>query len=76
MAGHERWLRRFTLIGLIQLVGVALTLIAIRGLIGAAVAPAVSVVRNVKGFPPAWLLISKQVPAPFVRVDEKQRQTI
>jgi O-antigen/teichoic acid export membrane protein len=63
MSGHERWLLRFTIVGLALLVGLALWLVPIWGLEGAAIAQAVSVAfRNVAGFTAASLLIPKVAP--------------
>jgi O-antigen/teichoic acid export membrane protein len=65
MSGHEQWLLRFTIVGLALLVGLALWLVPIWGLEGAAVAQAVSVAfRNVASFTAAWLLIPKAAPGP------------
>ena len=63
MSGHEKWLLRFTIIGLVLLVVLALWLVPIWGLEGAAVAQAVSVAfRNVASFTAAWRLIPKVAP--------------
>jgi O-antigen/teichoic acid export membrane protein len=64
MSGHQVWLMRFTIIGLALLVVLALWLVPLYGLIGAAIANAVSVVfRNVASFAAAWILIPK-TPTP------------
>lgn len=63
MSGHEKWLLRFTIVGLVLLVVLALTLVPIWGLEGAAVAQAASTAfRNIASFTAAWLLIPKQAP--------------
>ncbi|KAB7647548.1 lipopolysaccharide biosynthesis protein [Polymorphobacter fuscus] len=63
MSGHEKWLLRFTVVGLALLVVLALWLVPIWGLEGAAVAQAVSVAfRNIAAFAAAWLLIPKEAP--------------
>ena len=63
MSGHEKWLLRFTIVGLVLLVVLALWLVPIWGLEGAAVAQAVSVAfRNIASFVAAWRLIPKVAP--------------
>lgn len=63
MSGHERWLLRFTIVGLGLLVVLALWLVPIWGLEGAAIAQAVSTAfRNLASFTAAWLLIPKEAP--------------
>ena len=60
MSGHERWLLRFTIASLAILVGLAVWLVPLYGLVGAAIAQAVSVTcRNVAAYVTATKLIPK-----------------
>jgi O-antigen/teichoic acid export membrane protein len=63
MSGHEKWMLRLTVIGLVLLVGLALWLVPIWGLEGAAIAQAVpAVFRNIAAYIVAWRLIPKVAP--------------
>ena len=63
MSGHERWLLRFTIASLAILVGLAAWLVPLYGLVGAAIAQAVSVTcRNVAAYVTATKLIPKVAP--------------
>ena len=65
MSGHEKWLLRLTIVGLVLLVVLALWLVPIWGLEGAAVAQALpTVFRNVTSYIVAWRFIPKVAPAP------------
>jgi O-antigen/teichoic acid export membrane protein len=59
MSGHEHWLLRLTIVSLVLLVGLAIWLVPILGLAGAAVAQAVSTAfRNVG----AYIIASRVIP--------------
>ena len=61
MSGHERWLLGFTLVALALLVGLALWLVPVMGLEGAAIAHAAATTfRNVAGYAAAWKFIPKR----------------
>lgn len=60
MSGHERWLLRLTVVSLVMLVGLALWLVPIWGLAGAAVAQAVpTAFRNIGAYIIALRVIPK-----------------
>ena len=60
MSGHERWLLRFTIVGLALAVGTALWLVPVYGIIGAAFAQAASTAfRSIASYAAAWILIPK-----------------
>jgi len=62
MSGHERWLLRFTIIGLMLVVALGAWLVPIYGMIGAAVAQAASTAfRNIASYIAAWILIPRTV---------------
>lgn len=64
MSGHQNWLLRFTIVGLALQVGLALWLVPLLGLEGAAIAQAVSAAfRNVAAYVAAWVLIPKMPEA-------------